>query len=682
MLKHIFIFFCFTFFYSVSFTQITDLKDLPDSLKAQVDTIDIAEKKSNFLMRKSWEFIPDHLDVAYLIIKHSEKIARDRGYLKGIANAKTTLGAIFQLQSDFPKALEYQFDALEIYKNNDDPDFKRSLGSAYNNIGNTYLLAENVDEALKYYELSLERRTKEKDTVGVIHTLLNMVSIHLTKEKFKTAINKSYSIIDSINYYNTLSTPKLFGDSDYYSVYNNIIESFNNLDQPDSTLVYFRKILEHTDTTKNHARVVNVFLDGAVAFKKLQQHHNANYYLEKVLTIIKTAEVNYSLKNKSDISSKLYEYHKVKKDYKKALEYFEDYFDYQKEQLNEEKNEKIAAFTNQIKFKEKENELKLLAAENKLKTEQVNAANQVRNVLISLALVIIIASIILYNKFKVTKKLNHKISEKNNEIVDSIDYAKRIQRAVLPTFSRLNKLFKEMFVFYQPKDVVAGDFYWVYEKEGIKYLAVADCTGHGVPGAMVSVIANNALNRSVKEFNLSNPAKILDKARSIIIEEFEKSEEDVKDGMDIALIAIHNDKIIFAGANNPLWIIKDNLYSEEDLALRAKDKCFVDHERQQTFIELAPDKQPIGKYENHQIFKTQTIKRNQGDRIFLFSDGFQDQFGGSKDKKYKRSQFRKFIFNHADHSIENFDQLLHREFTNWMKDTEQIDDVCVVGVRL
>lgn len=682
MLKYIFIFFCFTFFYAVSFTQITDLKDLPDSLKAQVDTIDIAENKSNFLMRKSWEFIPDQLDLAYLIIKHSEKIARDGGYLKGIANAQTTLGAIFQLQSDFPKALEYQFDALKIYKNNDDPDFKKSLGSAYNNIGNTYILAENVEEALKYYKLSFEQRDQYNDTAGVINTLLNMVSIHLMEEEFETAVEKSYTIIDSMNHYNTERQPNLFGDSDYYNAYSNIMESFNNLDQHDSTLVYFQKILQHMDTTKNYARIVNVFLDGAIAFKSVQQDDKAKYYLDKGLSKISSGQVNYSLKNKSDFSSKLYEYYKIKGDYKKALSYFEEHFNHQKEQLNKEKNEKIASFTNQIKFKEKENELKLLAAENKLKTEQVAAANQVRNAFIAMAVVIILASIILFKKFKVTKKLNRKISVKNREIVDSIDYAKRIQRAVLPTYSHLNKIFKEIFVFYQPKDVVAGDFYWVYQKEKTTYLAVADCTGHGVPGAMVSVIANSALNRSVKEFNLERPADILDKTRSIIIQEFEKSEEDVKDGMDIALTAIFEDKIIFSGANNPLWVVRDGQYSEEDLSLRTKDKYSFDSTTQKTLIDLAPDKQPIGKYEHQQVFSEHTIDRQAGDRIFLFSDGFQDQFGGQKDKKYKRSRFRQFIIDHSEQSIGEFNELLIKEFSDWKSDKDQVDDVCVVGVQL
>ena len=193
----------------------------------------------------------------------------------------------------------------------------------------------------------------------------------------------------------------------------------------------------------------------------------------------------------------------------------------------------------------------------------------------------------IFNRFRITRKQKdviasqkqtvdqafHELEEKNTEILDSINYAKRIQTAILPPNSQLNAALPEHFVLYQPKDIVAGDFYWLEEVNDAVLFAAADCTGHGVPGAMVSVICNNGLNRSVREFGLIEPGKILDQTRDIVIQEFEKSDEEVKDGMDIALCSLSGLNLKYAGAHNPLWIIRNG-----------------------EIIEFKADKQPIGKF--------------------------------------------------------------------------------------
>jgi serine phosphatase RsbU (regulator of sigma subunit) len=184
------------------------------------------------------------------------------------------------------------------------------------------------------------------------------------------------------------------------------------------------------------------------------------------------------------------------------------------------------------------------------------------------------------------------VEEKNREIVDSINYAKRLQDAILPPLKLVKEYFPESFILYKPKDIVAGDFYWFEKRNNILLFAAADCTGHGVPGAMVSVICNNGLNRSVREYNLLEPGKILDKTREIVMQEFEKSETEVNDGMDISLCALEGKTLSWAGANNPLWIIRQN-----------------------ELIEYKPNKQPIGKYTDQKNFTTQQLTLQQGDRI-------------------------------------------------------------------
>jgi ligand-binding sensor domain-containing protein/serine phosphatase RsbU (regulator of sigma subunit) len=253
------------------------------------------------------------------------------------------------------------------------------------------------------------------------------------------------------------------------------------------------------------------------------------------------------------------------------------------------------------------------------------------------------------------------IEAHHKEVKDSIMYAKRIQSAILPPTKLVKSHLKDSFILYAPKDVVAGDFYWLEEVKGEVLFAAADCTGHGVPGAMVSVICNGGLNRSVREYGLINPGEILDKTREIVIEEFAKSEEEVKDGMDIALCSIKGKKLKYAGANNPLWIIQ-------------KDGTEV--------IQIKAEKQPIGKYAQEHPFKTHEIDVNEGDTIYLFSDGYQDQFGGEKGKKFKTANLKRLLLSIQNQSMEKQKELLIKAFEDWKGELEQVDDVCVIGVRI
>lgn len=251
------------------------------------------------------------------------------------------------------------------------------------------------------------------------------------------------------------------------------------------------------------------------------------------------------------------------------------------------------------------------------------------------------------------------IEEKNKEILDSMKYAKRIQSAILPSAKVVKEYLKASFVLYKPKDIVAGDFYWVENKGNKVLFAAADCTGHGVPGAMVSVVCNNGLNRSVREYGLTDPGEILDKTRELVIQEFEKSEEEVKDGMDIALGSIEGNVLQYAGANNPLWIIRGG-----------------------EVLETKADKQPIGKFELHKAFTTHTVELQKGDAIYFFSDGYVDQFGGVKGKKFKSKAFKELLLSIQDKSMEDQKLVLDEQFENWRGRLEQIDDVCVIGVKI
>lgn len=255
----------------------------------------------------------------------------------------------------------------------------------------------------------------------------------------------------------------------------------------------------------------------------------------------------------------------------------------------------------------------------------------------------------------------HLVEEKQKEIIDSISYAKRLQEAILPPQEFINKYLPQNFILYKPKDIVAGDFYWADTIGDKFFIAAADSTGHGVPGAMVSVVCSNALDRSVKEFGLTETGKILDKARELVVETFEKSSSEVKDGMDISLLCIdrRNRKISWSGANNPLWYVQN-----------------------ETLNQIKADKQPIGRTDDPRPFATNTIEFVDGTTFYLFTDGFADQFGGPQGKKYKLTQMKAMLLSIQDHDIHEQERMLDQTIENWRGSLEQVDDMLIVGLRV
>jgi ligand-binding sensor domain-containing protein/serine phosphatase RsbU (regulator of sigma subunit) len=251
------------------------------------------------------------------------------------------------------------------------------------------------------------------------------------------------------------------------------------------------------------------------------------------------------------------------------------------------------------------------------------------------------------------------VEQKNIEILDSITYAKRIQAAILPSDKLIKKLLPDSFIFYKPKDIVAGDFYWINSFDNKILFAAADCTGHGVPGAMVSVVCNNGLNRSLREYGLTDPGLILDKTREIVVNEFKNNEEVVKIGMDISLCVLQGNSLKWAGANNPLWLVRNGALQE-----------------------FKADRQPIGEDDFSTPFTTHLIDLRAGDRLYIFTDGFQDQFGGSDGKKFKSKNFKDLFLSIQNETMPRQHQIIEETLITWKSTYQQVDDICIIGVSL
>lgn len=323
---------------------------------------------------------------------------------------------------------------------------------------------------------------------------------------------------------------------------------------------------------------------------------------------------------------------------------------------------------------EKENEV--IASESATKNWMLMGAG------LSGILVLSLLALQIRHKNRVKKdkeKINEQkeiIEEKNQEFIDSITYASRLQTAILPPQKLIDQQIKENCVYYRPKDIVAGDFYWTEQIGNYTYVAAADCTGHGVPGAMVSVVCSNSLFRAVNEFELRDTGAILDKVRELVVQTFEKSEEEVKDGMDIALIRIDSTKneIQYSGANNSLILIKKRVGGEEFGEKSIYSSTRYVHEEK-------PDKMPVGQYSIMKNFTTKTVEVQPGEVAYMFSDGFPDQFGGPKGKKLKMKALKELFLKISGTKMSAQPELLETAFVKWKRDYEQVDDVCVVGVR-
>ncbi len=322
-------------------------------------------------------------------------------------------------------------------------------------------------------------------------------------------------------------------------------------------------------------------------------------------------------------------------------------------------------------------------------------------ILCTLILIVLVISFIKLREQKLLKEkrvLEEKVEErtqkvvlqrqelerKNKDIIDSITYAKRIQDAILPTNERFTKALSQTFILFNPKDIVSGDFYWLAAKDDQILFAAVDCTGHGVPGAFMSIVGHNLLDKIVGEYGITEPAKILDELNKGVADTLKKEvgEEEIRDGMDIALCCFDKKKktLQYAGAYNPLYIASKHQLSNaqnEDLPSILEGKNGLN------LYEVKANRFPIGNYSNEtKAFTNHDLQLNTGDTLYLFSDGYADQFGGQKGKKFRYKRFKELLLAMNELPMNEQKQRLENEFTDWMGNHEQIDDVIVIGSRL
>lgn len=587
--------------------------------------------------------------------------------IKGITS--NNLGLALYYKGDFLKALEYLQNAQVISE--DLKDTVR-LASSINNIGMIYKQTGQFEKALNNYRRSMELDGKDPaskatylNNIGLCYSDMGDTASAL--DNYRESIYYAEQVGDSLGMANTLCNIAL--------IY------FYKKDIPHSIALYENAIKIYESLGDKNGMAYALIAIG----KALSLNGDPVQGEKKCLSALVLAEESRSLIRKKECSDCLYRVYKKMGKTDKALEHHEKYLMYN-DSINEQEKEK-ELYNLDYKFAyERKQIADSLAYENKRQIELLQHKTELQNtkrkqyVLYAGIGILLLFGAVVFRGYR-NKKKDHRIiaiqkkevemqkvlvEEKNKEITDSINYAKRIQDAILPDQEIFNDFFSGSFIFYQPKDIVAGDFYWMERAGNSIIFAVADCTGHGVPGAMVSVVCHNALNRAVKEFGLTESNRILDKTRELVIETFEKetvsaTRDVIRDGMDIALCVYNPEsgEMHYSGANNSIYLIRNN-----------------------ELHEFGSDKQPIGKYAAEKPFSKHQIQLLKGDHIYLFTDGFADQFGGKEGKKFKYKQLKQELLSQTSMSMQEQCNQLRTTFTRWKGAYEQVDDVCIMGIRI
>ncbi len=616
-----------------------------------------------------------------------------------VARAQNTYGNILKLKGEYKEAEVLYMAAAKTFEELHDT---MRLALVYGNIGSYYSAVEQNQVAIMYHLRSLkldQQRANSQNNVAA--TLNNIGNVYYSDRNYPKALEY---------YRQALSMNKVNGNRKNETInYLNLGNTFKDTRQIDSSLWYYTKAIELSVEQKiiwvaaaahegrgscllkqdkpaeakqefdvglvaarqfgNKELVLYLQAGQAEAFSGLGQHDSALYTWQFCMDSAAKYDFAFLKSQLLLVGARIFE---KTGDLAKANSLYKEYGELKDSMSYEQNAIMYRSFEERLRLEEEDHAEELIQKTQQEQTEAENRRNKI--VLLFTAIVLLLAvglGLFAFRSYRLKKKSHESISqqkdiieEKNKEILSSIAYAQRLQQAILPSDKSWSSVFPSSYIFYQPKDIVAGDFYWL-EKSGDTILfAAADCTGHGVPGALVSVVCSNALNRAVNEYNLTTPGSILDKVTELVVETFEKSGSTVYDGMDISLCAFDaSTKMLkWSGANLPLWIISNSSEGRE-------------------IKEIKPDKQPIGKFDLRKPFTTHSIQLNSGDTIFLFTDGYADQFGGPGGKKYKYKPMQELLRESSILTPVQQREKLVASFVNWKGKLEQVDDVCVIGIR-
>jgi tetratricopeptide (TPR) repeat protein/serine phosphatase RsbU (regulator of sigma subunit) len=610
------------------------------------------------------------------------------GDQQGIASSYNNIGAIHKAQGRYAEALEAYQKALTIREHIGD---QQGIASSYNNIGIIHYAQGRYAEALEAFQKALTIQERIGNQQGIATSYNNIGVIHKAQGRYAEALEA---------YQKALAISERINDQQGVALsYDNIGALYQAQGLYTIARSYFQKALNIAQSLGLKDLLDNIYLnlaqtDSALAASGLTHLWKSAYLHHRLYTAYKDSVLNEaSIRKQAQLESQ-YEYDKkisllkAQQEKERALAHA---------QLQRQKTERNALLTilavvllalstmayYQILLRRKNRLIQQQAHQLELKNAELQSINQAlteSNKIIQAQAAELIAknaelttlnaelnatNKALSNSYLTIQHQAQELARKNEEILDSIRYAKRIQQAILPSEERRHRLLPDSFLIYQPRDIVAGDFYWLEETDQYIFLAVADATGHGVPGAFVSLVCASALNQALQQEGLNSPAAILTRAKTIVTQVLTQEGTHLRDGMDITLIRLEKNtpaRLTYAGANRPLWIISS----------------------QKELMEIPPTRQPIGftdtekPFEEHEIDLSSRLPA----MLYAFTDGFIDQVGGPKGRKLMTKGLREILLEISHKPCPEQEDHLQRFFIAWKGEWPQLDDVTLIGVRL
>lgn len=603
------------------------------------------------------------------------------------------LSATYKKIGKYDLALQYLINALKIHEEFDN---KKGICSTSNGIGLLFLDLGKFEEARTYFEQALK-----------ISRLLNLVNYSASVESnLGLCCEKEGNYEGALKYYEQSllyfeKTNNKYGKGILYENMGGIYSALKQFKQGIELLLKGYKMKEDVGDIEGMVR--NLKNIAGAYYDSGDREEKALYYFLKSLELARKFDLKPLLK---EIYLSLATYYAKRNNYQEAYRQYVLFSEIKDTLLNQENNKQMAEMQTKYGTEKKEQEIRFLNQDKERRAAISNSESKRKNFIIgSVAitlLLVLLFSIFLYYRFRITQRQKRIIEkqkvlveqkreeaehqkelaeEKQKEILDSIHYAKRIQQAVITSEAYISSFVKEYFILFQPKDIVAGDFYWalspppltltivrnkVGEESGNRncfYIIAADCTGHGVPGAFMSLLNISILNEIVIEKELRSPDLILNEARNSIIKALNPTgKEDVQDGMDCILCAFDFDnlRISYAAANNSFYIARGD-----------------------TLITCPADKMPVGKSpRDHLAFTLQEMDLQSQDVVYILTDGYADQFGGSKGKKFKYKQLEEILLSISHLPMQEQAGVLKTKFNQWKGGLEQVDDVTVIGIRM
>jgi len=585
---------------------------------------------------------------------------------RGISLAYNGLGILEKNRNNFIKSLEYYYKAIEPLDKEKD---KGRYATIYMNIGIVYRNLKNPKRALDYYKSCDSVYQILKDTAGIIKNNVNTCTALKEFGKFEEAKILGLHTQKIIE----LNGSKNSGAFNLYEIIAGIYFHEKNYPKAEQ---YYLKRFEFEAEMGNQSVLASMYESLALLYKQWGKEFLADKYYKLA---VQNLSKNRDTKTRLALLNLKIDFLKSGGNFKEALELHEEKYKLNDSIFSMDLTEKISKMENDISNQQQKKDLELLQKNQAIKDLEIKRQRFFNYGLVIVVLLIVVFVFFILRSLRVNKLINSElniknkkveeqnsiIEEKNKDIIDSINYAQRLQQILLPAEEEFKQALPASFLYFEPKDIVSGDFYFIERTEEFAFVSVVDCTGHGVPGAIMSMVANNLLNKVVREKKLTKPAEILQELNHELYYSLKQnvSQKTASDGMDMAICVFYPAKmeLHFGAANTSIYIVRDK-----------------------KLIELKPDKMGLGKmaFENNFKFTQQIFKVEKNDMIYMGTDGYADQFGGERGKKMMKKNMQKLFIDIAELPTEKQFSVVKDNFTGWKGNLGQVDDVTVLGFRI